>query len=275
MKLQKLSRLPKRLSQDLRIIRLAKNWRELLSAKAANRPFTRIELRSGIVMNSPREVALNFLFHEIWLDEFYAPKGYEIRANDTVVDIGGNIGVFALWAATRAENVRVKSYEPFPKNAEYFAANLKASGLSNVELHAAAVADAEGARTLHLEDSWMMHSLTQKSSVEKGVEVECVSLDTVVEDIERCDLLKLDCEGGEYEILYGASDKSLHKISRIVCEFDERDAVRRNASGLSEFLSTNGFVLDEIRELRPGLGFICARRAVPNRRKRGSFFRKK
>ena len=38
--------------------------------------------------------------------------------------------------------------------------------------------------------------------------------------MEKCDFLKLDCEGGEYEILYHASETSLQKIGRIVCEFN-------------------------------------------------------
>ncbi len=260
MNLQKLSRLPKRVLQDLRIVSMAENWRELLSAKAANRPFSTVRLRNGVVMNSPSEVALNFLFHEIWLDEFYAPHGYEIDANETVVDIGANIGVFALWAATRAENVRVKSYEPFPKNAEYFTANLKESGLNNIEFFAAAVADKAGTRTLHVDDSWILHSLTEKDSDEKGVEVDCVSLDMAFADIEKCDFLKLDCEGGEYEILYSASDNSLQKIGRLVCEFNLLDDDRRNGNALKEFLSDHRFAVDELKMLDPGSGFICAKR---------------
>lgn len=260
MKINKLARIPRRLAQDFGIVRMAKNWPQLLRAKAANEPFSKIVLRNGVIFESPAEVALNFLFHEIWLDEFYAPKGYEIKANDTVVDIGANIGVFALWAATRAENVRVKSYEPFPKNAEYFAANLKLSGLMNVEFTAAAVADKEGFRTLHVDDSWILHSLAEKGSNEQGVEVKCVSLDLVFSDLDRCDLLKLDCEGGEYEILYAASDKSLQKIGRMVCEFNVLDSELRNGNALQEFLSKNGFVVEEMKMLDPGSGFLCAKR---------------
>ncbi len=258
--LQKLSRLPKRLSQDLRIIRLAKNWPQLLSAKASNRPILSIVLRNGVLMNSPPEVALNFLFHEIWLDEFYAPKGYGIKANETVVDIGANIGVFALWAATRAENVRVKSYEPFPKNAEYFVANLKLSGLKNIEFKAAAVADKAGTRKLHVDDSWILHSLSEEDSDEQSVEVDCVSLDMVFADLEKCDFLKLDCEGGEYQILYAASDESLRKIGRVVCEFNVLDSKQRNGNALREFLLNKGFVVEEMKMLDHGSGFICAKK---------------
>lgn len=260
MNLQKISRLPKRIATDLKIISIASNWFELLRAKSANRGFSTVRLRNGVVMSSPPEVALNFLFHEIWLDEFYAPKGYEIATNETVIDIGANIGVFALWAATRAKNVRVKSYEPFPKNADFFVSNVASSKLTNIEFKATAVAGDAGSRTLRVDESWILHSLTEKESGEQGVEVDCVSLDMVFADIEKCDLLKLDCEGGEYEIFYAASLESLKKIGRIVCEFNVLDMETRNGDALSKFLLNNGFVVEEMKMLDPGSGFMCARR---------------
>ena len=124
-----------------------------------------------------------------------------------------------------------------------------------------AVADSDGKRTLHVSDSWILHSLTGKDSGENGIEVECLSLDTALAVIERCDFLKLDCEGGEYEILYSASPETILKIGRIVCEFNVIDEDKRNGEGLREFLNANGFYVDELKPLDRTSGFICARRA--------------
>jgi FkbM family methyltransferase len=260
MTLTRLSRIPKRIRDDLKIIRITNNWKEILAVKLNNKPLTSIRLRNGVVLNSPEEVSLNFLFHEIWLDEFYAPFGYEIKPNETVVDIGANIGVFATWAATRAPDVKVLSFEPFAANAEYFKANQAASGLDNIEFHAAAVADSNCKRTLHVSDSWILHSLTDRDSNEGGVEVDCVSLDNALTDVERCDFLKLDCEGAEYEILYAASQNTIAKIGRLVCEFNVLDESERNGNKLGIFLSANGFIVDDLRLLDETSGFICARR---------------
>jgi FkbM family methyltransferase len=259
MNLTKLRRLPKRLRQDFEIIRLVRNWRELLTAKARNEPFHSIYLRNGVTLRAPAEVSLDFLFHEIWLDEFYNGDRYKIMHNDVVIDIGANIGVFAAWAATRAENVTVFSYEPFPKNAEYFVTNLKASGLNNVIFAEAAVADSPGLRKLHVEDSWILHSLAERESVETGIEVKCVSLDMVLDGITSCHFLKLDCEGGEHEILSGASKRSMDKIQKIVCEYNIKGETR-NGDSLANFLRSNGFVIDELRSLDPGSGILRARR---------------
>ena len=260
MTLARLSRIPKRLLDDLKIIWIAQNWREILRAKINRKPLSLIRLRNGVVLRSPGQVSLDFLFHEIWIDEVYAPPGYEIKNGDTVVDIGANIGVFATYAATSASGVKVKSYEPFPKNAEYFRVNLDASKLENVEFHQTAVADSEGVRTLHLDDAWILHSLTEKGSSENGMDVDCTTLDKVFEDIDSCGLLKLDCEGSEYEVLYSASDSTVSKISRIVCEFNNVDDDRKNGAALRDFLLTKGFEIDPSGPLDGESGFICARK---------------
>ncbi len=262
MDLKRLLRLPSRVIDDLKIIKLVENWRDVLQAKSRHDSVLSIKLRNGVVLNSPKEVSLNFLFHEIWIDEFYAPRGYAIKADETIVDIGANIGVFAVWAATRAHNVKVKSYEPFPQNSEYFRSNVKESSLKNIEFHSVAVADEIGVRTLKVENSWILHSLTDRNADGTGIEVECVSLDSILSEVKRCDFLKLDCEGGEYEILYAASDDTLNKVKRIVCEFNVLDRLNNNGEALSAFLLDKGYFVDEIRMLEGECGLICAKRFV-------------
>ncbi|HUR99727.1 MAG TPA: FkbM family methyltransferase [Pyrinomonadaceae bacterium] len=259
--MKKLARLPGRISDDLRIIAMARNWSEILTAKARQTPLGAIRLRNGVVLESPPQVDLNFLFHEIWIDEFYAPKGYEIIGGDTVVDIGANIGVFATWAATKKPNVRVISFEPFPSNAAIFEKNIAASRLGNVEFHPVAVGAGNEKRTLNVSDSWILHSLSDNEQSENGISIDCVGLDSAMENVEKCDLLKLDCEGGEYEILYSASAGTISKIKRVVCEYNLLDDEKRNGKGLSDFLTANGFLVGEHRQLDHTSGFICAKRA--------------
>lgn len=260
MNLSKLKRLPKRLSDDLKIMRLARNWSEILGAKIRQTPLRSVRLRSGVVLDSPPQVSLNFLFHEIWIDEFYGPSGYEIAPGQTVVDIGANIGVFAAWAATRARDVKVVAYEPFPATAECFRSNMAASGLACVEFHQAAVGDRQGKRTLNISDSWILHSLAVIGASAGSIEVDCVTLDGVLTDVDTCDFLKLDCEGSEYEVIYPASFDTLAKVGRIVCEFNNLDGAGRNGAGLADFLTSNGFNVDVLRPLDVGSGLLCARR---------------
>ena len=58
-------------------------------------------------------VSASFIHREIFLDECYLQNGITIEAGDVVVDVGANVGLFALFCAERIGNAgRVVSFEP-------------------------------------------------------------------------------------------------------------------------------------------------------------------
>ncbi|HEX8070879.1 MAG TPA: FkbM family methyltransferase [Pyrinomonadaceae bacterium] len=256
----RLARIPERCARDFRQIVLLKNWREALVAGWRRRPLPRVQLRNRVVIDGPASIDLEFLFQEIWLRHTYDPPGYAIEAGDTVIDVGANIGVFAAYAATRAEGVRVYAYEPFPENARWLRQNVAASGLTNVRVREQAVAGATGPRRLHTDpDSWIMHSLTAAPG--DGIEVNCISLADVFaqEELTRCDLLKLDCEGSEYEILEACPPDVLRRVRKIVGEYHQGPAHGGTGRGLCQFLEARGFKIDSFEETGPNCGYFTAR----------------
>jgi FkbM family methyltransferase len=254
--LSRIKRIPSRIRQDLQIVRLAKNWPDLLSAKVRGTAISKIALRNGVNLASPDQVDLSFLFHEIWIDKLYTPKGYEAARGDIIIDIGGNIGVFAAYAAVQNSNVKVFSFEPFPANAEYFARNIKESKLSNVELTDKAIAGHGGTRTLLVSDSWLTHSLAEADVVPDSVQVECIALNDVLDKVGYCNLLKIDCEGSEYEIFENASAQTLRRIEKVVCEFHDGD--HGNGRSLRSFFEAKDFRIDAFDRLDDRTGLICA-----------------
>jgi len=87
-------------------------------------------LPNGARMRFVSRPDVQFLYDEIFVDECYAKHGLEIREGATVIDVGGNIGMFALYAARKAgTSGRVFAMEPIPKT---FAA-LRENVTNNVE----------------------------------------------------------------------------------------------------------------------------------------------
>jgi len=257
--LGRLSNIPRRVHQDWHIASLIKNWREVLYSKLTGKPVETIKFRSGLVLHSPPQVNLNFLFHEVWLDNVYCPPGYEIEKDNTVIDIGANIGVFAVYAATSASNVEVIAFEPFPDNTEWLRKNVSESNLSNVKVYQQAVAGVTEERMLETSDSWMMHSLDKTVTTNgHSIHVQCRSFNDVMKLIPKCDLLKIDCEGSEYEIFYSSSPETLRKIRRIVGEFHLRDGDRRNGEALRSYLESNGFDITHYLTFEDEGGIFCA-----------------
>jgi FkbM family methyltransferase len=259
---KRLSRIPKRLQQDRDIFKLLKNWREVLSAKLHGTNITDLYFRNGFALHSPPQVNLAFLFHEVWLDKVYELEGYEINDTDLVVDIGANIGVFAVYAADQARNGKVLAFEPFPANADFLRRNVLESKLSNTVTFQKAVASTNETRQLTVSEEWIKHSLqtemrgTTKTSV---IDIECITLDEVLRGEKACDLLKIDCEGSEYEIFYTSSPETIKKIRRIVGEYHEVDANERNGLSLKIFLEKNYFTVDLFSPFDENCGAFFAR----------------
>jgi FkbM family methyltransferase len=259
--LSRLRRAPGRCRRDLKIIRQVSNWREVLRAKLKRERFSIIRLRNGAILTAPPLVNLPFLFDETWIQELYSGPGFGIGRGDIVVDIGANIGTFAVYAATRAADVRVLAFEPFPDNVTWLRKNIAESGLENIQVFELAIAASTEDRFLQVSPTdWITHALNGNGDKKNGITVHCMTIDQVLQGIDRCDLLKLDCEGSEYEIIYGAAPETLSKIKRIVGEYHEAPGDTSNGDELMSFLRSRSFVIDWHRKLQFGEGNFCATR---------------
>ena len=70
------------------------------------------------------------ILDEILVDKLYFQEGVSISFGDIVLDVGANIGVFALCAAK--QGAQVYAYEPIPGTFELLQQNIHLHGLDNV-----------------------------------------------------------------------------------------------------------------------------------------------
>lgn len=181
--------------------------------------------------------------YEIFLIKNYTPGGMEIRERDLVIDIGANIGIFTIYSSLLSSHARIYAYEPFKIHFSRLLENVKLNNLQNVKAFNLAVCGSKGKRELNISNiSSGMHSFFFRGSGKK-VSVECTTLENIFDSnkIERCDFLKLDCEGSEYEILYNTPERIFKKINKIVLEWDHLDNEKMNVNSLKNFLEKKGF----------------------------------
>ena len=129
-----------------------------------------------------------------------------VKAGDTVVDIGANIGYFtAHMARLVGDSGVVHAFEPEPGNHTLLVANMRANGLGQVQVHAAALGAQAGTATLYTSEyNGGMHRLYDSvCCTGQVVEVPVQRLDEVLADV-RIDLIKIDVEGYEPAALQGA-----------------------------------------------------------------------
>ncbi len=214
------------------------NWREVLPNAAAGKVVTEIRLRSGTILTAPPEVGLWSHFSDTWYHRSYT-QYFAVPADSVVVDIGANVGVFSLFAARRARVVY--ALEPASSNFECLVKNT--SKVPSIVPLKYACAASDGSATLDLSASPVAFSLKTSSSSATQETVEVISLGKLFEryKIERCDFLKLDCEGAEFEIIWESDPALLKRVSRIVMEYHDHLSTQYTHVELLEKLKSLGY----------------------------------
>jgi FkbM family methyltransferase len=214
------------------------NWREVLPRAARGQAVTEIRLRNGTIITAPPEVALWPHFSDIWYHRSYT-KHCPIPRDAVVVDIGANVGVFSLLAARAAR--LVYSLEPATSNFSRLASNV--SGTQNIIPLNLACAGRDGQGALDLSTDPVSFSLMKNTCSDKQEAVDIVSLGTLFERnrISRCDFLKLDCEGSEFEIILDSEPSVMGRVNRIVLEYHDHLSVSFSHRELLQRLESLGF----------------------------------
>jgi FkbM family methyltransferase len=214
------------LERPIRGLRNGIDPRSYVGHYLAGRPQLRYK---GVSVRSQNRQVMWWLSKGILeLGEYDLP-GFVPEPGWRVVDVGANIGIFAMLAASRGATVT--SYEPDPDVFPCLQANTRKWG---VDCRRAAVVGApRDSVTLYVREGRDTFNSVLSRDVEgtempRAVEVPAVSISEVLRT--ACDLLKIDIEGGEFEV-FTAGRESLRNAARLIAEIhpsagDADDAAR-------------------------------------------------
>ena len=148
----------------------------------------------------------------------------DFQPGDTVIDIGGHIGLFSIYLAKKYPFLKILAFEPIPVSYRMFRKNLELNEIRNVRLYNLAVTSdrRELAMVVHLQGNTGGATANLRNlDLEGHARFRCSSL--TLDDIFRsflidsCKLLKIDCEGSEHEILL--TSRCLHRVQHLRGEF--------------------------------------------------------
>jgi FkbM family methyltransferase len=188
---------------------------------------------------APLEVGLSNDFINLLLDDEYGLKTLKFYPQ-SIVDIGGNIGLFSQMAGALFPKARIHAYEPNPRIHGYLAKNLSQVG---AEFFPEAVGAVGGTgQSMDAGDS-------RTGVFEKGGNIPIISFSKVLHRIGgRIDLLKMDCEGGEWDIFQDA--EPFQRVAEIRMEYhlvggktlsDLKDAAEHIGFEISKLEKNSGF----------------------------------
>lgn len=162
--------------------------------------------------------------------------------NKTVIDIGGNVGDSAIYFALKGAT-KVFSFELSPRNYEIAKKNISQNKLNDqIIFNLQAAAKKTG--TLKIDPN-IYGNQAQVEHQKDGISIPTISLDDITKKfVSDKAILKVDCEGCEYDVLNNAPNSVLKCFSHIQIEY------HHGYKDLQDKLEEAGFVVHVSRPIR-------------------------
>jgi FkbM family methyltransferase len=186
------------------------------------------------------------IVREIFLEQPYT-RNVTLPPNPVIVDIGGYIGDFALYAVKYLDAARVVTYEPTRENFAMLMHNIELNGYADrITAVRKAVGDS-GEMQLNVQklDGGEIHVSSRWYPDAERRTVPSVSLAELLDAhrLGSVDLLKVDCEGGEYDIFPNAPDAVLDRITNIAFEYHLIEGYESKLDSVMSRLASAGYTL--------------------------------
>jgi len=159
-------------------------------------------------------------FHPTWMNyrEFFVDglyDSYDFSNLDTVVDAGASIGLFTKFILQQGAN-KVIPIEADPRSIKYLNYNF---GLNpKVKVIHSALSSTLGQAEFTLSNNPLNSSL-DNSVGDNTYTVNLINLETLLQKYGNIDLLKLDIEGGEWDVLLNTPAYVFNNIDKILLEY--------------------------------------------------------
>ena len=240
-----------------------KNWYlyPLIYLNIIKRGFVTFKTNSGLKMKIRVKSTDLMQLTTIWLTREYEAPGFEIKENDTIIDVGGHIGLFMLFCEQFCHKGKIYCFEPASDNYKIFLDNTKLNNFKNVFPFNIAVSKQDGKIPLYLNDDTSGHSIFLKNS--NSIQVDSITLQKIFDlnNIEKCNLLKLDCEGSEYEIIDSLPESYFSMIDKMIIEYHFAEKYPKLLTNLIKKLERTSFSVD-VKKLSGDMGLIFAKKPM-------------
>ena len=171
--------------------------------------------------------AVNCICNEI---DDYNFDSIDFKDGDVVIDIGGNIGTVSIYLAKKYPFLKIYAFEPVKQNYENFLKNIELNNINKDIIKVFNLAITKDRRDVILTSPFNNSGASNIYNNFRGsgniilnndISIKSITFDDIFSNnnISKCKLLKIDCEGAEYEILYSANVENLKNCEYMRAEF--------------------------------------------------------
>lgn len=207
-----------------------------------------------------RDEADESVFNEIFKFKEYRRAEDVIReATYPIVDVGAHVGFFSIYCRSLNRKAKIFAIEPEQNNLKALNNHLKINKIKGIKVVAGCLAQESGTRELLLAADSHNHRLGPDfEKDDDSIEVEASSFSDFYKQhrIKKISLLKMDIEGGEYEVFDSMSDRDFAMVNYIILEYHNG---KEKSKELEEKLRENGFAVQTFpSKFDKTMGYIFA-----------------
>ncbi|THU41731.1 FkbM family methyltransferase [Niastella caeni] len=239
------------------LFRHIRNWPDYFTRKF-KKAFSTMEFttRGNPVRFRVPSTGLYLVFKEIFVTDFYEIDTLvkQLPAKPVIVDIGANAGYFNIMLFSKIKDATVYAYEPISVNYELFKTNISLNPGMEKQVHLfnkAVTGTPQDSVELFMEhsgDNSVIASIYSDFDRQNkySTKVPAISLQEIItgNGFNKIDLLKVDCEGSEYPIIYETPVALWAKVKRLTIEVHNLDDDTRNTDYLGKFLEKQGYEVE-------------------------------
>lgn len=188
------------------------------------------------------------LYDEVIRHNIYQVSSANLMGRD-VIDIGANMGTFSLFASRLGAN-KVISVEPVSSTVDVFRANIERAQATNISVLMNAASSVSGAILTIGSQEKTGHNSLYKPSL-SGEQVTTISLNHLLSMSNSNNIyLKMDCEGGEYDVLMHADAEDMKRITTVAIEIHgDLHPTFKGMNLIQDKLASFGFSLINRRQI--------------------------
>lgn len=193
------------------------------------------------------------VFKEIFMEDVYSISDVikDLPPNPVIIDIGANAGYFDILFLSKISTATIYAYEPLPDNILQIRKLISANPILQNKLipnQVAVTGTPKQSCDLYIENepqSSVVASIFEDfdSRNTRKISVACITLNEIIlnNNLAEIDIIKIDCEGSEYDILYNSDLSLLRRAKMMLIEVHDLDEKLNNVTALNEFLINAGY----------------------------------
>jgi FkbM family methyltransferase len=172
--------------------------------------------------------------------EIFEQEHYRLPLNHppaTILDLGANIGLTALYLARRYPRAAIACVEPFAANVQLLSQNLRINHI-DAKIFAAAIDAEDGYVTMEIDVNDYGHRIAASNGYGAAgtSDIPAISVPTLMKKMgwDRIGLLKVDIEGHE-KVLFSRNCDWLHQVDALCIEWhDEISAGKQQLAAIAD-----------------------------------------